>query len=124
MIIIENKDIDSEEKILKVKFDNSRRKALKEMNNTDIVACAGSGKTTLMCAKIDILTKKQHLYMYIGKNSYQMLYFLFYIPLVHISHLFATFLLYFLVYYIFYYVSFLMCFLFASLYKTLYSIFS
>lgn len=59
MVIIEDRDIDNEEKTLGIKFDKSRRNALKQMNNIDIIACAGSGKTTLMCAKIDILTKKQ-----------------------------------------------------------------
>lgn len=60
-IIITDADIDKiENKLLKKneKFDLERRKAIKYVDNVDIIACAGSGKTTLMCAKIDILTKK------------------------------------------------------------------
>lgn len=60
-IIITDADIDViENKLLKQKgkFDSERRNAIKYTDNVDIIACAGSGKTTLMCAKIDILTKK------------------------------------------------------------------
>lgn len=60
-IIITDADIDIiENKLLKDKgkFDLERRNAIKCTDNVDIIACAGSGKTTLMCAKIDILTKK------------------------------------------------------------------
>lgn len=60
-IIITDEDIDIiENKLLKPKgkFDSERRNAIKYTDNVDIIACAGSGKTTLMCAKIDILTKK------------------------------------------------------------------
>ena len=60
-IIITDADIDIiENKLLKQKgkFDLERRNAIKCTDNVDIIACAGSGKTTLMCAKIDILTKK------------------------------------------------------------------
>ena len=60
-IIITDEDIDIiENKLLRQKgrFDSERRNAIKYTDNVDIIACAGSGKTTLMCAKIDILTKK------------------------------------------------------------------
>ena len=60
-IIITDADIDiTENKLLKPKgkFDLERRNAIKYTDNVDIIACAGSGKTTLMCAKIDILTEK------------------------------------------------------------------
>ena len=59
MVQICDEDIDKNEKKFHIKFDCSRREVLKNMNSIDIVACAGSGKTTLMCSKLDLLTEKQ-----------------------------------------------------------------
>lgn len=59
MIKIEDDDIKGIEEKFKVKFDKERKIAIKNLSDTDFVACAGSGKTTMMCAKIDILTNKQ-----------------------------------------------------------------
>ena len=59
MIKIEDDDIKNIEEKFKVKFDKERKIAIKNLGDTDFVACAGSGKTTMMCAKIDILTNKQ-----------------------------------------------------------------
>lgn len=61
MVQICDEDIDKNEKKFHIKFDYSRREVLKNMNSVDIVACAGSGKTTIMCSKLDLLTEKQSL---------------------------------------------------------------
>ena len=58
MLITDN-DIERVEKSFKISFDDERKNAIKSLDTIDIVACAGSGKTTLMCSKIDILTNKQ-----------------------------------------------------------------
>ena len=60
MIEISDEDIAKNEEKFDVMFDDNRRNVLKNMNSIDIVACAGSGKTTLMCSKIDLLTQKQY----------------------------------------------------------------
>ena len=59
MIVIDEKDIEKTENKFGITFDESRKEAIKNIETADIIACAGSGKTTMMCAKIDILTKKQ-----------------------------------------------------------------
>lgn len=59
MVQIYDEDIDKNEKKFDIMFDRSRREVLKNMNSIDIVACAGSGKTTMMCSKLDLLTEKQ-----------------------------------------------------------------
>ena len=52
----------AEKKILNnSNFDAERRNILRNLESVDIVACAGSGKTTLMCAKVEILCRKQSL---------------------------------------------------------------
>ena len=58
-MIITDDDIGRVEKKFKISFDEERKRAIKNLETVDIVACAGSGKTTLMCSKIDILTSKQ-----------------------------------------------------------------
>lgn len=58
-MLITDEDIEKVEKKLKISFDKERRNAIKNLETVDIVACAGSGKTTMMCSKIDILTSKQ-----------------------------------------------------------------
>ena len=47
MVQIYDEDIDKNEKKFDIMFDRSRREVLKNMNSIDIVACAGSGKTTI-----------------------------------------------------------------------------
>lgn len=59
MIKINERDIENVENKFNLTFDEERRTAILNLKTTDIVACAGSGKTTMMCAKIDILTNKQ-----------------------------------------------------------------
>ena len=59
MIKINERDIANVENKFNLTFDEERRKAIKNLKTTDIVACAGRRKTTMMCAKIDILTNKQ-----------------------------------------------------------------
>ena len=59
MMIITDADIEKVEEKLNLSFDEKRKNAIKNLENIDIVACAGSGKTTMMCSKIDILTSKQ-----------------------------------------------------------------
>ncbi len=58
-IVITDEDIDEIEKILKpVKFDEQRRKIIKNISNLDVQALPGTGKTTLLVAKLAILAKK------------------------------------------------------------------
>lgn len=58
-MVITDEDIRKVEEKFKISFDEERKKAIKNLETLDIVACAGSGKTTMMCSKIDILTNKQ-----------------------------------------------------------------
>lgn len=61
MIDISDKDIDKVEAEIGLIFDEARRDALKSFN--DIQACPGSGKTTLIAAKLIVLIKKwEHKY--------------------------------------------------------------
>lgn len=58
-IHITDDDIDWVEDILQgITFDNRRRDIIKNMNTTDIQAFPGSGKTTVLVAKLAILAKK------------------------------------------------------------------
>lgn len=60
-ITITNEDITWVEKLLGLEsgaFDSERVDALKEMGQLDIQACPGSGKTTLVVAKLAILARK------------------------------------------------------------------
>ncbi|HFP7024680.1 TPA: UvrD-helicase domain-containing protein [Acinetobacter baumannii] len=56
MINITDADIDLLEIEMSLKFDSSRREALK--NFIDVQACPGGGKTTLIAAKLILLAKK------------------------------------------------------------------
>ncbi|XOV78972.1 MAG: UvrD-helicase domain-containing protein [Aestuariibacter sp.] len=56
MIEISNEDIDQIESLLNVEFDAQRRQAISSFD--DIQACPGSGKTTMVAAKLTILAKK------------------------------------------------------------------
>lgn len=59
-INVSDSDIEYAEKILfnnKVKFDNDRRRFLKNFNTVDLHAVPGSGKTTLLLAKLLIIEK-------------------------------------------------------------------
>ncbi len=62
-LIITDEDINYSEKILgpKVCFDSQRRKVIKCMESRDVVACPGSGKTTVLLAKLIILARKMSL---------------------------------------------------------------
>ena len=58
-IAINNNDIDEVEKLLgNVTFDDTRRSVIKNMDTVDIQAFPGSGKTTILIAKLAILAKK------------------------------------------------------------------
>lgn len=59
-IEITDKDIDWVESILKnrIHFDDTRRNIIKNMDSTDVQAFPGSGKTTVLVAKLAILAKK------------------------------------------------------------------
>lgn len=58
-IEITDTDIDEVEQLFgDVKFDNERRKILKYLDSTDIQVFPGSGKTTVLVAKLAILAKK------------------------------------------------------------------
>ena len=59
-IEITDEDIDWAESILKngIHFDDARRSIIKNMDSTDIQAFPGSGKTTVLVAKLAILAKK------------------------------------------------------------------
>ncbi|MEQ1238673.1 hypothetical protein ABLT65_21110 [Acinetobacter pittii] len=56
MINITDADIDLLEIEMSLKFDSTRREALK--NFIDVQACPGGGKTTLIAAKLILLAKK------------------------------------------------------------------
>jgi len=51
-------DIEEAERVLRVSFDESRRTILLSNESFDVQACPGSGKTTLVVAKLYILVKK------------------------------------------------------------------
>jgi len=51
-------DIEEAERVLRVSFDESRRNILLSNESFDVQACPGSGKTTLVVAKLYILAKK------------------------------------------------------------------
>lgn len=58
-IEITDADIEEIERLFgDVKFDDERRQILKHMESTDIQAFPGSGKTTVLVAKLAILAKK------------------------------------------------------------------
>jgi DNA helicase-2/ATP-dependent DNA helicase PcrA len=57
-IAITDDDIDWVEAILHIKFDQRRRDIIKNMDTIDIQAFPGSGKTTVLVAKLAILAKK------------------------------------------------------------------
>lgn len=58
-IVITDDDIDEIELLLgNVKFDTQRRDILKSMDSINIQAYPGSGKTTVLIAKLAILAKK------------------------------------------------------------------
>jgi len=57
-IEITDADIEEIERLFgDVKFDDERRQILKHMESTDIQAFPGSGKTTVLVAKLAILAK-------------------------------------------------------------------
>lgn len=55
---ISDADIDELERSEGLKFDEQRRNILKSMDSIDVQACPGSGKTTLIAAKLILLAKK------------------------------------------------------------------
>lgn len=58
-LIITDEDINWAETILPgIKFDECRRNVIKNLESIDIQACPGSGKTTVLVAKLAILAKK------------------------------------------------------------------
>lgn len=59
-IEITDEDIDWVESILKngIHFDDTRRSIIKNMDSTDVQAFPGSGKTTVLVAKLAILAQK------------------------------------------------------------------
>ena len=58
-IVITDSDIDEVESLLgNVKFDETRRNIIKNLERIDVQACPGSGKTTVLVAKLAILAKK------------------------------------------------------------------
>ncbi|WP_422484780.1 UvrD-helicase domain-containing protein [Gudongella sp. DL1XJH-153] len=58
-IIITDEDINWVESILiGIKFDECRREIIKNLDSVDIQACPGTGKTTVLIAKLAILAKK------------------------------------------------------------------
>lgn len=61
-IEITDKDIEWVEGILGgITFDESRRNVIKHLSTTDIQACPGSGKTTVLVAKLAILARNWNL---------------------------------------------------------------
>ena len=57
-IEITDDDIDWIEALLKdIKFDRCRRNIIKNLESVDVQACPGSGKTTVLVAKLAILSK-------------------------------------------------------------------
>ncbi|MBE5810401.1 MAG: hypothetical protein E7318_05625 [Clostridiales bacterium] len=58
-IEINDQDIDDIEKLLgNVEFDRPRRDIIKDLSSFDVQAFPGSGKTTVLIAKLAILAKK------------------------------------------------------------------
>lgn len=57
-LIIEDEDIVELENSEGLSFDEDRREILKSIETIDIQACPGSGKTTLVAAKLILLSKK------------------------------------------------------------------
>ncbi len=55
---IMDEDVRELEKLDRIKFDNQRSEILKSLKTIDIQACPGSGKTTLIAAKLKLLSKK------------------------------------------------------------------
>lgn len=57
-IVITDEDIDQISSSMGLKFDDEYRKILKSLDSIDVQACPGSGKTTLIAAKLIILSHK------------------------------------------------------------------
>ncbi len=57
-IVITDVDIDQISSSLGLEFDDEHRKILKSLESIDVQACPGSGKTTLIAAKLVILSQK------------------------------------------------------------------
>lgn len=58
-IIIDDADIDWVESVLSgISFDESRRTIIKTLDSLDVQACPGSGKTTVLIAKLAIMARK------------------------------------------------------------------
>lgn len=57
-LIISDEDINALEKQENLVFDGDRRSILKSLKSIDVQACPGSGKTTLIAAKLILLAKK------------------------------------------------------------------
>lgn len=55
---IKKEDIDQLSESEGLSFDDDRRKILESMQSIDVQACPGSGKTTLIAAKLMLLAKK------------------------------------------------------------------
>ncbi len=59
VISVDDEDIDWVEHLLgNISFDQCRREVIKSLDSIDIQACPGSGKTTVLVAKLAILAKK------------------------------------------------------------------
>jgi len=56
--LISDTDIDQLSRQECLTFDENRRKILKAMHSIDVQACPGSGKTTLIAAKLILLAQK------------------------------------------------------------------
>jgi len=57
-IEVTDEDIEAVEEQLGINFDEERRTVLKCMDSCDVQACAGSGKTTTLVAKVAMLAQK------------------------------------------------------------------
>lgn len=57
-IVITDEDIDQISSSMGLTFDDEHRKILKSLDSIDVQACPGSGKTTLVAAKLIILSQK------------------------------------------------------------------
>src|SRR5579871_2740138 len=55
---ITDEDIRTLEKLDGLNIDNQRSEILKSLETIDVQACPGSGKTTLIAAKLKLLAKK------------------------------------------------------------------
>ncbi|QLY26436.1 UvrD-helicase domain-containing protein [Bdellovibrio sp. KM01] len=60
MIEITDKDINNLESTENLQFDVTRRDILRSLESLDIQACPGSGKTTLIAAKLILLAERWH----------------------------------------------------------------